>query len=341
MTVRYKHLWKKIALVRRSLRLDQETLAAKLSTEKHSIKRTAVARWEAKDERNRSTPSDEQISALAKLTGDPKFYLSWMIDDSVSADTYVAYTDDGKIEEFHDLDFSEHELDEIEAHRERNEAEYNARVAAPARGVLYQALEDPSAIEALRRQLADEWRQKRPAGLDAVAMIVDRKAKEQAAQENENFLKRVRYFQLAVRHVCLSEIDDVDFDKTIKLGSLTVKADYFDGHTLIQFVSHWSTSENPLPRLKEKLGDMFLFEKVAQKNPKKLLIIVTNDPTPTANPTLQGDIANLRTIGIRLLVTTPEQTEAVGRAILTFIKARASEAMDTQLIQYVIGPKEH
>jgi transcriptional regulator with XRE-family HTH domain len=344
MAMRYKHLWKKIARIRRQLGLDQSEFAKKLSTPENSIKRTAVARWEAKDERNRSNPSAEQILAIANLTGNPKHYLAWLVHDSVSADAdiHIAYTDDGRIEEFTDWDIPDEVVEEMRRDQELHAALYDEKVAAPPRGVLAQAMSDPSAIEALRIQLEADWNDQRPSsGLEAVADLVAQKQVEQARLESEKFAKKARHFREAVKYFCNQQDFEDRFDSEVKLGSLTLRADYFDGRSLIEFVTHRSSQEGTHRRLKEKVGEMLLFEKALKKNPKKLLVLVTDDPTPNANPSLQSDIHSFGTIGIRLLVTVPEKAEAVSRSLLEFIRADPADVNSPDLIPFVIGPSEH
>jgi transcriptional regulator with XRE-family HTH domain len=144
MMSRYKHLHDKIRSTRKSLGLKQREFIERISKElgrgDKPLSQGLVSQWES----CRTTPTDEQIVAIAKLTPTPWWTMLWFMHDDLPENRGVDYHQDGSFEV--EPQFS---TDELEADYRQWQKEQNA----PPVPEIVAWESDPKKIHALRKML--------------------------------------------------------------------------------------------------------------------------------------------------------------------------------------------
>lgn len=335
-THRFQNLAAKIKAVRESLGMSQEELGERLKPKRT---RGAIAQWEMEDDR-RTEPTNEQLFQLAHMTDRPKHYLLWFMNDSTDVNTHIEYESDGTIHlRYNQEDIAtDEEIADMEAMKEEWEREEEERRNGPGQGWVSLVLKDPSALEAAYRFYQDLYpktAKKTSAERDAAVGLIVRQYTEQ--DERALFQSRSKMFVTTVLHF-LSFLDPDSVgarDKSLGKGSIRLNADFWDGRSLVEFA--FSRAAEKRLNLNEKLGQLFIMEKMIGRNVKKMLVVCTDHPAPYASPMILEDVNSCRLMGVNLLVAHVTNPQKAAEVVAAFLKTSPDE-MDS--LPYHVPPNE-
>jgi hypothetical protein len=285
----------------------------------------------------RTEPTNEQLFQIAHLTDRPQHYLLWFVNDSVDVNTHVEYNPDGTIfRQYTQGDFATDE--ELEQMQREMAEEEDERENGPRQGWVALVLKDSAALEAAYRFYEDRYPKKidlaDPERKRIVSMIV---REQEQKDEQALFKSRAPMFETTVLHfLSFLEPHTVDArDKFLGKGSIRLTADYWDGRSLIEFA--FSRAEEKRLNITEKLGNLFLMEKMIGRNVKKMLIVCTDHPAPNASPMILEDVNSCRLMGVSLLVAHVTNPQKAAEAVALFLKT-SPEAIDD--LPYYVPPNE-
>ncbi len=144
---KYKNLHDKIRSTRKSLGYKQrefiERVSEKLGRGDKPLSQGLVSQWES----CRTTPTDEQIAAIANLTPTPWWTMLWFMHDDLPENRGVAYNQDGSFSV--EPQFSADELEE--SYRQWKEEQ-----SAPPNPEIVAWEKDPKKIHELRKMLEEQ-----------------------------------------------------------------------------------------------------------------------------------------------------------------------------------------
>jgi transcriptional regulator with XRE-family HTH domain len=339
---RFRNLAAKIKSVREALGYSQEELGEELKPKRT---RGAIAQWEMEDAR-RTEPTNEQLFQIAHMTDRPKHYLLWFMNDSVDVNTHIEYNSDGTIyRRYSEQDFDgvlqDGTLQDDEVFVEMKqawEAEENERQHGPGQGWVSVVLKDPSALDAAYRfyqELYPETATRTRAELTKEVGLIVREFDEK--DQKALFIRQGQMFETTVLHfLSFLSPDSVEArEKFLGKGSIRHTADYWDGRSLIEFT--FSRAADKRLNINEKLGNLFVMEKMIGRSVKKMLVVCTDHPAPNASPMILEDVNSCRLMGISLLVAHVTNPQKAAEAVAIFLKTPPEEI---ESVPYYVPPNE-